>query len=86
MTGFQIGDVPEATRRVLVREAAARDQSLQEYLGEVLEQEARRVQNRELVSSYGANRRSGATHLDPAEVIREGREERQKRIAGDASS
>ncbi|MCU1579731.1 MAG: hypothetical protein JWP19_1935 [Rhodoglobus sp.] len=80
MTAIQIRDVPEATRQVLIRAAAARDESLQVYLSEVLEQEARRVQNRELVSSYAANRRAG-TRTDPVEMIREGREQRQQHIA-----
>lgn len=81
MTAIQVRDVPEATRQVLIRAAAARDESLQVYLSEVLEQEVRRVQNRELVSSYASKRRSSATHVDPAEIIREGREERQQQIA-----
>jgi hypothetical protein len=79
MTAIQIRDLPEATRQVLIRAAAARDESLQVYLSEVLEQEARRVQNRDLVSSYAANRRGG-TRTNPAELIREGREERQQHI------
>jgi hypothetical protein len=82
---IEIGDVPEAIRRVLIREAAARDESLEECLREVLEQEARRVQNRDLVRSYAAKRRSGATRVDPVEAIREGREERQQRIADGTS-
>lgn len=86
MAAIQIREVPEATRAVLARAAAERDESLQVYLSGVLEQEARRVQNRELVRSYAAARdsqprRVGTKPVDAAELIREGREERQQQIA-----
>lgn len=80
MPAIQIRDVPEATRVVLARAAAERDESLQVYLSDVLEQEARRVLNRDLVRTYAASRPRTADRIDAAEVIREAREERDQQI------
>lgn len=79
MSAVQIRDVPEAIRLVLVRAAAERDESLQVYLSGVLEREAHRVQNRELVSGYAAKRRTSASN-DIGELIRQERAERQQQI------
>lgn len=81
MAAIQIRDVPGETRAVLARAAAERGESLQVYLSNVLEQEARRVQNGELVRSYASNRRAGGSQIDAAELVRDGREERQQQIA-----
>jgi len=81
MSAIQIRDVPDATRAILARAAAQRDESLQVYLSGVLEQEARRVQNGELVRSYATNRRSGGLRVDAVDLVREAREERQQQIA-----
>lgn len=86
MTAMQIRNVPEATRAVLVRAAAERDESLQAYLSAVLEQEARRVENVELVRNYASARasqprRSGVKPADVVELIRQGHEERDQQIA-----
>lgn len=82
MPALQIRDVPEATRDVLAKAAAERNESLQVYLSEVLEQEARRVQNRDLARSYAASRPRRAAGIDAAEVIRSEREERDQQIMG----
>lgn len=79
MSAVQIRDVPEAIRLVLVRAAAERDESLQVYLSGVLEREAHRVQNRELVSGYAAKRRASASN-DIGELIRQERAEREQQI------
>ena len=80
MPAIQIRDVPESTRAVLARAAAERNESLQVYLSEVLEQEARRVQNRDLVRDYAASRPRRVGNIDVAGLIRETHDERDQQI------
>lgn len=71
---LQIKDVREEVRDVLAARAAARGQSMQAYLRELLEREFRAERNRRLFDSLAPHRR---LDLDPADVvalIRAGRE------------
>jgi len=52
---LQIHGVSEATRRTLSAEARARDESLQEYLLELLDREARDIHNRGLLATWMAS-------------------------------
>ena len=55
MVDLQIHGVSEATRRTLSAEARARDESLQEYLLELLDREARDIHNRGLLATWMAS-------------------------------
>jgi hypothetical protein len=52
---LQIHGVSETTRRTLSAEARARDESLQEYLLELLDREARDIHNRGLLATWMAS-------------------------------
>ena len=54
MVDLQIHGVSESTRRILSAEARARDESLQEYLLELLDREARDIDNRGLLATWTA--------------------------------
>ncbi|HEU4908225.1 MAG TPA: hypothetical protein VFT17_05125 [Propionibacteriaceae bacterium] len=51
MVVLQIHGVSEPTRRTLSAEARARDESLQEYLLDLLDREARDIDNRRLLEA-----------------------------------
>ena len=52
---LQIHGVSEPTRRTLSAEARARDESLQEYLLELLDREARDIDNRGFLATWMAS-------------------------------
>lgn len=84
MVAIQVRDVPGAIRDDLVRAARERGQSLQVFLREVLEVEARKSRNREFLRAMAPIPVSGEISADGiVELIREGRGERDERI-GDA--
>ena len=51
---FQICGVSESTRRTLSAEARTRGESLQEYLLDLLDREARDIDNRRLLAEWAA--------------------------------
>jgi hypothetical protein len=55
VVALQIRDVSEATRRTLSAEARARDESLQEYLLDLLDREARDIDNRRLLAEWASD-------------------------------
>ena len=54
MVALQIRGVSESTRRTLSVEARTRGESLQEYLLELLDREARDIDNRRLLAEWAA--------------------------------
>ena len=56
MVALQIHGVSEPTRRTLSAEARARGESLQEYLLDLLDREARNVDNRQLLAEWASSR------------------------------
>lgn len=52
MVAIQVRDVPADVREALAREARSRGESLQAYLLEVLEREARAARNRATLSTW----------------------------------
>ncbi|WP_435743327.1 hypothetical protein [Microbacterium sp. PMB16] len=81
MVAIQVRDVPGAIRDDLMRAARERGQSLQVFLREVLEVEARKSRNREFLRSIAPIPVSGERSSDRiAELIREGRGERDGHI------
>ena len=54
MVAFQVRGVSEPTRRALSAEARARGESLQEYLLDLLDREARDIDNRRLLAEWTA--------------------------------
>jgi len=81
MVAIQIRDVPEAVRDALAGEADARGQSLQMFLSEVLEREARLVRNRawlDRIRDAPIARVEGDS--DTAELIDRQRKERIERV------
>jgi len=80
MAAVQVRSVPEEVRETLVREARRRDQSLQTYLMEVLQREARSAKNLEWLRSWKPlGVLPGASS---AELIRQGRREGDRTTAG----
>jgi antitoxin FitA len=77
---MQIRDVPDDVREVLVREAERRDQSLQLFLMDVLRREADSARNLQWLSGWTplVEKYDGPT---VAEIVREGRAERDRTIA-----
>jgi antitoxin FitA len=74
VVALQIRGVAEPTRRALSDEARARGESLQEYLLDLLEREARDIDNRRLLADWAsAPLADGAQPVDFAELIRSGR-------------
>lgn len=81
MVAIQVRDVPDGIRDDLMRAARERGQSLQVFLREVLEVEARKSRNREFLRAMAPIPVSGEMSSDRiAELIREGRDERDERI------
>jgi hypothetical protein len=81
MVAIQVRDVPGAIRDDLMRAARERGQSLQVFLREVLEVEARKSRNREFLRAMAPIPVSGEMSSDRiAELIREGRDGRDERI------
>jgi plasmid stability protein len=75
---LQIRDVPDELRRVLKARAAARGQSLNSFLLDVLAREISRPSVAEVLDR--AARRSEQFSGSAVEVIREGREERDREL------
>lgn len=83
MVAIQVRDVPESVRDDLARAARERGQSLQVFLREVLDTEARKSRNREFLRSMTPIPAAGDVSPDTiAGLIREGRDERDARIMG----
>lgn len=55
MVDLQIHGVSEPTRRTLSGEARARGESLQEYLLDILDREARNVGNRQVLAEWASS-------------------------------
>ena len=55
MVDLQIHGVSEPTRRTLSGEARARGESLQEYLLDILDREARNVGNRQVLGEWASS-------------------------------
>lgn len=83
MVALQIRDVPEDVRDQLVQRARAQDQSLQAYLLALVEADARRVRNREMLERF-ANRHDGSRlrRTQAASAVRAARTEREPRLRG----
>jgi hypothetical protein len=80
MVALQIRDVPEEVRDVLVAQAKARGQSLQTYLLELVETQARRLRNNTAVLDRFAGRSDGTRSL-PGETAAELAQQRAERGA-----
>lgn len=84
MVALQIRDVPEDVRDSLAEQAKARGQSLQAYLLDLVETQARRVRNAAVLDRF-AGRSDGSRSL-PGETSAELAEQRGQRGGpGDAS-
>jgi antitoxin FitA len=84
MVALQIRDVPEEVRDALAVQAKARGQSLQAYLLELVEIQARRLQNTAMLDRF-AGRSDGSRSL-PGETSVELAEQRAQRgTLGDAA-
>lgn len=81
MVAVQIRDVPDEVRDVLAREAEQRGKSLQSFLLEILEREARSVRNRAFVMDFVAIRGTGREiSIDVPELISQERDAREARL------
>ncbi|MFF5625731.1 hypothetical protein ACFY5A_10215 [Microbacterium sp. NPDC012755] len=81
MVAIQVRDVPESVRDDLVRAARERGQSLQAFLADVLETEARKSRNRELLRTMTPIPvLGGAAPGEISELIRRGHEGRDAQI------
>lgn len=86
MPNITIRNVPVEVHAVLARRAAEAGQSLQQYLIDLLAQQAMTLTTDEWLAQVETRLRAeGGAPLvsDPVELIREGREERLARILGD---
>jgi hypothetical protein len=83
MVAIQIRDVPEAVRDALAAQARARGQSLQAYLLELVEMQARRLRNTDLLHRFAG--RSDGTRSLPGETSAELARQRERGAAGDAA-
>jgi antitoxin FitA len=81
MVALQIRDVPEDVRDALVAQARMRGQSLQAYLLELVETQARRLRNTAVLDRF-AGRTDGARSL-PGETAAELAELRRRRRSGE---
>jgi hypothetical protein len=70
---LQIKDVREEVRDAIAARAAARGQSMQVYLGELLEREFRAERNKHLFDGLASHRTLGLDAEEVVEVIRAGR-------------
>jgi hypothetical protein len=77
MVALQIRDVPEDVRDALVAQAKARGQSLQSFLLELVELQARRMRNTAVLDRFAG--RSDGTRSLPGETSAELAEERERR-------
>lgn len=71
---LQIRDVPEEVRDVIAARAATRGQSMQAYLLELLQREARVAANVDILRRSADIRVEIPERLSPERVIREGRD------------
>ena len=86
MVAVQIRDVPDEVRDVLAREAEQRGKSLQSFLLEILEREARSARNRAFVIDFAAIRGTGREiSIDVPELISQERDAREARLLGKPS-
>ncbi|MFI5834422.1 FitA-like ribbon-helix-helix domain-containing protein [Micromonospora sp. NPDC051300] len=88
MVALQIRDVPEDVRNALAAEARARGQSLQAYLLELVETQARRLRNAAILDGFGG--RSDGTRSLPGESAADladdrGSERSRRESRGDAA-
>lgn len=87
MVAVQIRDVPDEVRDLLAREAEQRGKSLQSFLLEILEREARSVRNRAFVMDFVAIRGTGREiSIDVPELISQERDAREARLLGKPSN
>jgi len=84
MVALQLRDVPESIRDDLARAAQAEGKSLQAFLREMVEREARKARSREFLSNLSPMPVEGPTitRAEIVEIIRQGREERDRSILG----
>lgn len=81
MVAIQVRDVPDAVHAALAEEAESRGQSLQVFLSEVLEREARLARNRAWLKRTRDNPVAHITAAESsADLIRRQRGERTQRI------
>jgi hypothetical protein len=81
MVAIQVRDVPDAIRDELAREARTRGISMQTYLREVLEREARSARNREFLRTWTPVRGTGTGEpVDIAALIAADRAEREQHV------
>ena len=86
VVALQVRGVSEPTRRALSAEARARGESLQEYLLDLLEREARDIDNRRLHAELSAGPSvDDARSVDFVELIRSERERRESQLTGGRS-
>lgn len=83
MVAVQIRGVPDEVRGALAREASARGESLQTYLLEVLEREARAAENREFLRQHEPTQLRGIGPVDIVSVIEQGRRAQDAKNLGD---
>jgi hypothetical protein len=76
MVALQIRDVPEEVRDALAAQAKARGQSLQSYLHELVEAQARRLRNTAVLERFAG--RSDGSHVLPDETSAELAEQRRQ--------
>jgi antitoxin FitA len=80
VVALQIRGVSEPTRRTLSVEARARGESLQEYLLDLLDREARDIDNRRLLAEWAAGPPADEPqHISFVELIRSEREDAKAR-------
>ncbi|MFG1949706.1 hypothetical protein [Micromonospora sp. NPDC048830] len=77
MVALQIRDVPEEVRDALAAEAKARGQSLQAYLLELVETQARRLRNTAILDRFAG--RSDGAHSLPGESAGNLTDQRKRR-------
>lgn len=76
---LQIRDVPDEARRALKAKAAARGQSLNSYLLDLIERDAARPTVVEVLAR--AHERSERASVSATEPVRSGRQEREDELA-----
>jgi antitoxin FitA len=88
VVAFQVRGVSEPTRHALSAEAKVRGESLQEYLLDLLDREARDIDNRRLLAELAAEpSMDAARRVYFLELIRAERERQQsQQLAGARSS
>ncbi|HVD81215.1 MAG TPA: hypothetical protein VNB87_11845 [Propionibacteriaceae bacterium] len=87
MLALQVRGVSDPTRRALSAEARARGESLQEYLLDLLDREARDIDNRRHLAELAAGPSvDKAQPVDFVELICSERERRESQLARGRSS